>query len=153
MEAVVAGQLIRRRRQARGFTLIELVIALVVVAILVAIALPSYNEQVIKSRRAEGQALLTGVAARLERCYTRFSSYTHASCAGVVAGSSEGGWYSVAPTSGSGATSTVAAQSYTLLAVPQRAQASDDTKCANLSITHTGVKGQSGTPPTGYACW
>lgn len=153
----MAGQLIRSpgRRVAdqRGFSLIELVIAVAVVGVLMAIAVPTYNEQMIKTRRAEGQALLAEVAARLERCYTRFSSYTNAACTGVVAGSSEAGWYTVAPTSGGGATSTVAAQSYTLTVVPQRAQAVKDTKCANLTLTHTGVKGQSGTPPSGYNCW
>ena len=146
----MAGQLNRR---SGGFTLIELVIAVAIVGILAAIAVPAYNEQMVKTRRAEGKALLTEVAGRLERCYTRFSSYNHASCAGVVAGSSEAGWYSVAPTSGEGTTTTVAAQSYTLAVIPQRSQATSDTHCGSLTLTHTGVKSQSGTPPSGYECW
>jgi type IV pilus assembly protein PilE len=143
----VARQLTRAPRYARGFTLLELVIAAIVIAILAAIALPSYTEQVMKTRRAEGQAMLTDMAARLERCYTRFSAYDNAACAGVVAGSSEGGWYAVSNTS------SVTAQAYTLVVAPQKAQATKDTKCANLTLTHTGVKGQSGTPPSGYKCW
>jgi type IV pilus assembly protein PilE len=139
--------------RAAGFSLIELLIALVVVGILTAFAVPAYREQVIATRRAEGKALITDAAARLERCYTRFSSYTNAACTGILGGTSEGGWYTV-PAAGAGAAaSTVAANSFTLRAIPQRAQATEDTRCGTLTLTHTGVRGQSGTPPAGYDCW
>ena len=55
-------------KRERGFTLIELMIALVVMAILTAIAYPSYTNQVLKSRRADGIAALNRAAMEMESC-------------------------------------------------------------------------------------
>jgi type IV pilus assembly protein PilE len=140
------------RRSERGFTLTELMIALLVIGVLLAFAVPSYREQVVKTRRAEGKALIADVAARLERCYTRFNAYNNAACTPVVSVASEEGWYQMQAGAGTG-DSTLAANSFTLRAVPQRAQADDDTRCGTLTMTHTGVRGQTGTPPEGYDCW
>ena len=54
----------RRLARVRGFTLIELIIVIAIVALLVAVALPSYRDHVRKSRRAEAQAYLMAVAGR-----------------------------------------------------------------------------------------
>jgi type IV pilus assembly protein PilE len=145
--------MIMQTRSVQGFTLIELVIALSVIGILLAVAVPAYREQVVATRRAEGKSLITEVAARLERCYTRFNAYDNDACEAVLGVTSEGGWYTV-PVAGAGADqSTVAAQSYTLRAIPQRAQAEDDSRCGTLTLTNTGVRSQSLTPPSGYDCW
>src|SRR4030095_15171898 len=52
------------RRLHRGFTLIEMMIVLAVLAILAAIALPAYQEQVRKGRRASAQAHLVDGATQ-----------------------------------------------------------------------------------------
>lgn len=65
------------RRQ--GFTLIELSIALAVVALLTSLALPSYQGVVRKSRRMEAQAALLELAMRQERWRTDHPSYAPAS--------------------------------------------------------------------------
>lgn len=59
----------------RGFTLIELMIVVAVVAILTAIAYPSYQEQVRKSRRAQAQADLIEYAQTAERYHTVNNTY------------------------------------------------------------------------------
>lgn len=58
-----------------GFSLIELMIALAIVAILAGIAWPSYQEQVRTSRRADAQGALMGLAQAMERHLTSSGTY------------------------------------------------------------------------------
>src|SRR5574343_135853 len=71
--------LIRRRprqiRRRSGVTLIELMLVVVVVAILAAIALPSYQQYVLKGRRAEAIAALNAVQQAQERYRANSPSY------------------------------------------------------------------------------
>lgn len=60
---------------SRGFTLVELTIVMAIVAILTAIAYPSYHQHVLKGRRAEGRAALTAVLQQQERYYTQYGKY------------------------------------------------------------------------------
>lgn len=53
----------------KGFTLIEVLVVIAIISILSAIAYPSYIEQVNRSKRAEGQAALVELAARLQEYY------------------------------------------------------------------------------------
>ena len=135
-----------RPRSAAGFTLIELLIVVAVIAILLAIAYPSYGEYVTRTRRTEGKAALAEVSARMERCYTRRQAYNHADCSATATATSENGWYAIAA-------DPLTATAYTLRATPQRAQAGDDARCGTLTLTHVGARGQTGTPPSGYRCW
>ncbi|MFZ5486615.1 MAG: type IV pilin protein [Burkholderiaceae bacterium] len=69
-----------KKASSRGFTLIELMIVVAVVAILAAIAYPSYRDSVLKGRRAEGRAALAELLQQEERymtqnnCYLAFST-------------------------------------------------------------------------------
>ena len=60
---------------AHGFTLIELMITVAIVAILGAVAYPSYQESVRKSRRAEARVALMDVLQQQERYMTQYNSY------------------------------------------------------------------------------
>ncbi|MBK8866058.1 MAG: prepilin-type N-terminal cleavage/methylation domain-containing protein [Betaproteobacteria bacterium] len=64
-----------RRETASGFTLVELMIAVVVVALLASIALPSFMDSIRKSRRSEAFAALAQVQQAQERWRSNGSSY------------------------------------------------------------------------------
>jgi type IV pilus assembly protein PilE len=129
-----------------GFTLIELMIAVAIVGILLAVALPSYKDQIVKTRRSDGKAALTNVAQQLERCFSQHGKYTGTSCpADASTHDSEEEWYEVEVDS--------TASTYTLTATPQGAQNTDDTKCKKLTLTQTGVKGIVGGSGTAADCW
>lgn len=65
----------------RGFTLIELMIALAVVGILATVAVPSYREHVIRARQSEARAALLDDAHFLERWYTEKGTFKQSSTA------------------------------------------------------------------------
>ncbi len=67
-------------RRSAGFTLIELLIAVAVIGILAAIAIPSYQGYVERAKRADAHAGLTEAAGILERCYTVYTSYNDENC-------------------------------------------------------------------------
>lgn len=63
------------RRVGSGFTLIELMVTVTIIAILAAIALPAYNGQVARSRRADVQTKLLQDAQYMQRYYAANNSY------------------------------------------------------------------------------
>jgi len=65
-----------RRRTALGFTLIELMIAVAVMGILMAIAFPGYQAHVRKGRRADAESALLETARKMEVFYARNATYT-----------------------------------------------------------------------------
>ena len=133
--------------RSQGFSLIELMIAVVIVGILAAIAIPMYSDYVTRSRRADGQATLMQVAQELERCYTQFSKYNDNSCSvvngGMVSETSDQGFYVVAA-------NKLDESAFTLAATPQDEQA-DDTDCKKLTLTHLGEESATGDDPG--SCW
>ncbi len=64
-----------RTSRFSGFTLIELMIAVMIIGILAAVAYPSYQDSINKSRRAEGKSALLKAAQVLERWYTDNNTY------------------------------------------------------------------------------
>jgi type IV pilus assembly protein PilE len=69
---------------ATGFTLMEVMIAIVVVGILTAIALPQYNEFVQRSRIIEGTNALNDYRTRMEQFFQDNRTYAAGAACGVV---------------------------------------------------------------------
>ena len=131
-------------RRAGGFTLLELMITVAIVAILASLAYASYQSQIIKSRRATATACLQERAQFMERYYT-----THLTYAGAPnpaqCGPDLAGLYTIA------FSGTPASKSFVIQATPQASQA-NDTQCGTLSINAQGVRTKSGTG-TVAECW
>ena len=72
-------------RRHQGFTLIELMIAVAIVAILSAIAIPSYTEYVQRSRIIEATSTLSSMRVKMEQYFQDNRSYVNACTAGTVA--------------------------------------------------------------------
>jgi prepilin-type N-terminal cleavage/methylation domain-containing protein len=64
-----------RHTQSKGFTLIELMITVAIVAILAAIAYPNYRDYVIRGQLVDATQALAGVRANMERYYQDNRTY------------------------------------------------------------------------------
>lgn len=126
-----------KKRQS-AFTLIELMIAVAIVAILAMIAWPSYQQYVIRGKRSAAQAQMMDIANREQQYLLANRSYASKSqleAAGYALPSEVGGNYTYAIDLGTGSMPT-----YTITFTATGAQSSD----GNLSLTSEGVKTPSG---------
>jgi len=127
------------QRKIGGFSLMELMIVVAIVAILGSIAYPSYLNQVTKSRRTDAQAVLMEAAQFMERFYTENNRYDQDTGGTAVAlpaqlqeSPRDGGTKSYDITVQASTAST-----YTLRATPKNGQAGD----GFLQLTNTFAKG------------
>lgn len=138
-------------KQAKGFTLIELLIAIAIVGIIAAIALPSYNESIKKTRRSDAFSALAKGAAMQERLYTSNNHYSSA-MANLGGAVSEDGFYTI---SVSIAACTNSCFVLSATPVAGKAQASDET-CWTMTLDHTGRKASAnklGVANASKTCW
>jgi type IV pilus assembly protein PilE len=135
------------RKQARGFSLIELMVTLAIVAVLAAIAIPSYRQYVLRSHRAEGKSALLNIAAAQEKFYVQNNTYADddlledAPPDGLgISATTENGYYTIEITDGDD-------DSYSVTATAAGHQA-DDTDCTTFTLNQAGQKTASSTE-----CW
>ncbi len=125
-----------------GFTLVELMIVVAIVAIVAAFAIPGYAEYVRRGNRADAKSVMLQAGNWMQQQYTLNNVYPAAAALP----------FTKSPISGTAKyTVSVSARNnttYTIQAVPVSA----DAYCGTLSITNDGVRGMTGSKDVDY-CW
>lgn len=142
-----------QRQRPHGFTLIELMITVAIIAILAAIAMPSYQEYVRRGRRADAQSFMQEVVARQQHFLLDRRAYADGAINDATSATPAGLGMTV-PTNVSNfytlamVTNNLAAPpNFTLTATPAGAQVGE--KCGVLTIDSRGTKSAAGAG----ACW
>lgn len=144
------------RVTGRGFTLIELMIAVAIIGILAAIALPAYTDYIRRSNRAEARSALQQVAGFLERRFNETNSYASVDNAALAAAALD----KVPASGGQRYAITVAAvgglpagTSYVLTATPMGTMAGD--ACGAFTLSNAGARTANGVSDaaTMERCW
>lgn len=151
-----------RKQGQRGFTLIELMITVVIIGILAGVGYPSYIQYVTKAKRSAAQGFMLQLASREEQYLADARTYTNAyTTAGnalyMTPPSETTGRYTFAITVVAAATDPgyiagTALPQYIITATAAGAQATNDTKCGNLTLNSAGTKGMTGTGSVSE-CW
>ena len=139
-------------RRPMGFTLIELMITVAILGVLLAVALPSYQQQVVRTRRAAANGCVMEMAQFMERVYASNLRYDMNNGAATVLPSVPCRTEMAASYSLDFAAAQPQSRTFTILATPVGGQAERDTACGTLSIDHTNAKSVGGRG-TVAQCW
>jgi type IV pilus assembly protein PilE len=133
-----------------GFTLIELMVTVAIVAILAAIAIPNYSQYVQKTRRTDAQEKLLDMAAQQERWFFNKNQYTD-QVADVGGATSKDGYYTVTISDVGSAPYT----KYKLTATPVTTKSqSKDGDCTSFTIDNAGARQAfKGSDRNDSVCW
>ena len=126
-----------------GFTMIELMIALVIFSLVATFAYTSYRNHIIETNRTEARSALQTAAATLEKCKSLFGVYNHGNCN-----------YSDFATESNVYNITVArnATAFTLTARPVAGSIqAEDADCTALTLTNIGIRQAAGGAAEN--CW
>ena len=149
---------------AAGFTLAELMVVVAIAALLLSIAVPSYQAQVRKSHRTEARSALLDLAAREERFFSTSNTYTNSrldlgyGVAGDVFPMQVGsGYYQVnipPPTAANPAAVPPTQAGYTIVATAIGTQVGD-TSCQSFTVLQTGAQSSldKGGADSTAICW
>jgi type IV pilus assembly protein PilE len=137
-----------RNRIARGFTLIELMIVVLIIAILAAISYPAYINYTVQTRRAAATACMLEMSQFMERFYTTNMTYEggdavrpETTCEREL---SRFYTIDVAP--------NPTATAFSVVGTPVGQQLAKDTKCGTLGVNQAGTQSVSGSGSV-RDCW
>jgi type IV pilus assembly protein PilE len=148
----IRGPVMTAKNRSGGFTLLELMTVVVIIAILASFAMFNFNRYGYRARRADGKEMMMRVASAQERYFTNFNQYADsltklgftASGPCALLGASEKCYYVVS-------TASTTTQNYVLTATPQ-APSQDKDACGKLTLDNTGTKLFLGNQTNGN-CW
>lgn len=135
-------------KTSKGFTLIELMIVVVIIALLAGIGIPSYLKSVVKTRRSDAKVALTELAQLQESFFADNQQYANTLDKLGKTGLSPEEYYEIKISQSS-------ARNFLLEATPRGSQASDDETCQKFTIDAAGQKKATGTGSrdTSDECW
>ncbi len=139
-------------KKHKGFTLIEIMVVVAILGILVSIAYPSYQDSVMKSRRAQAKSVLLELAQFMERNYTTTGDYSKLSSGTAVTLPSLQGATSLAGHYTFSLGSPLSSSNFSIIATPTGVQLAKDLRCGTLTLNNVGIKSISGTG-TIKDCW
>ena len=127
-----------RKKQYAGFTLIELMVTVAIIAILATVALPSYQNHVMRANRSAAASFLMEMANMQERYYLDARAYAaDMSALGASTPAELSDRYTITTVGNNAATPP----SYSVSAAPKGAQSSDS--CGTLTLNNKGEKGHA----------
>lgn len=134
-------------RTARGFTLLELMITVAIVAILTAVALPTYRDYVTRGKLAEAYTVLGAQRVKMEQFYQDTRTYTGACTAGTAAPPPAGKYFTYK--------CDIADQTYTVTATGNASEGLSD---FSFTVDQNNARTTASVPtgwskPSSNTCW
>lgn len=138
------------RLTAKGFTLVELLVALAIISMIMTLAVPSYQHHIERTNRTDATVALMRVAAAQERFYLQYGTYAAdlgAGPDGLGVTGTERGYYDLSVKAHEKGLST----GYMVTATANDGAQNDDTDCVIFTLNQSGKRGSG--PASLDNCW